>query len=189
MIKNSTRHNRLVDSSPVPYVEGGNEIRFSLKSTGNAFEMGSFNPVPFVDCVACRALPAGIVWFDHNDGNARFLSFVFNEHPKLAERPGVVNIPVAFPDSCPHPDAIEILNGDGGRDVSGFPGDLLRYGMVVDSGESAFFAGKLLQMSLCGFRSGRLQPGTEISVVLPRLADLIVGIIFLGENNGYNNQK
>ncbi len=45
MIKNSTRYNRLVDSNPVSDVDGSDEIRFSLKATGNASKPGSFRPV------------------------------------------------------------------------------------------------------------------------------------------------
>ena len=49
MTKNSTRYNRLVDSSPVPDVDGSDEICLSLKPTGNASKSGSFRPVSFVN--------------------------------------------------------------------------------------------------------------------------------------------
>ena len=45
MVKNITRCNRLADSSPVPDVDGSDEIRFSLKATGNVSKPGSFRPV------------------------------------------------------------------------------------------------------------------------------------------------
>jgi len=54
--RNSLCHNGLDDSSPVPDVEGCYEISFSLKTTGNAFESGSFRPV-LPDKVALSPYP------------------------------------------------------------------------------------------------------------------------------------
>ena len=79
MTKNSTRYNRLADCSPVPDVEGCDEIRFSLNTAGNASEMGSFWPVAFADRMAIRAFPAGVMRINSDDGNARFPCLVFNE--------------------------------------------------------------------------------------------------------------
>ena len=70
MIKNSTRHNRLADSSPVPDVEGSDDIGFSLNTTGNASETGSFRPVLLICCVTIGAFPAGVVGIYNDDGNA-----------------------------------------------------------------------------------------------------------------------
>ena len=81
MIKNSARCNRLVDGSPVPDVEGSDEICLSLKTTGNTSEMRSFRPVPFVDDMAYLAFPAGVVWINGNDGDACFPCLVFYERP------------------------------------------------------------------------------------------------------------
>ena len=112
MIKNSTRYNRLADGSPVPDVEGSDEICLSLKTTGNTSEMRSFRPVPFVDDMAYLAFPAGVAGINSNDGNACFPGFVFNESPELVKRPRTVDIPVAFPSGCPHPNATEVLHGN-----------------------------------------------------------------------------
>ena len=79
MIKNSTRYNRLVDSSPVPDVDGSDVIRFSLKSTGNASKSGSFRSVLPSYGIAIGAFPAGVVCIDHDDGNACFPCLVFYE--------------------------------------------------------------------------------------------------------------
>ena len=87
MIKNSTRYNRLADSSPVPDVEGSDKVRLSLKTTGNAPEERSFRSVFPVDRMAFRAFPTRVTRVNHNDRNARFLSLVFNERPELVERP------------------------------------------------------------------------------------------------------
>ena len=87
MIKNSARCNRLVDSSPVPDVEGGDIIGFSFETAGNAFEERSFRSVPPIDRMAFGAFPARVMRIYHNNGNAHFLSFVFNERPELIERP------------------------------------------------------------------------------------------------------
>ena len=103
MIKNSTRHSRLVDGSPVPDVEGCNEISLSLKPTGNASELGSFRPVTFVDGMAYGAFNAGVAWIHNDDGDACLRCLVFYERPELVERPRVVDVPVAFPNGCPHP--------------------------------------------------------------------------------------
>jgi len=54
--RNSLCHNGLDDSSPVSDVEGCYEISFSLKTTGNAFESGSFRPV-LPDKVALSPYP------------------------------------------------------------------------------------------------------------------------------------
>ena len=70
MIKNSTRYNRLVDSSPVPDVDGSDEIRFSLKATGNASKPGSFRPVLSSYGMAIGAFPAGVMWIDHDGWNS-----------------------------------------------------------------------------------------------------------------------
>ena len=70
MVKNITRYNRLVDSSPVPDVDGSDEIRFSLKATGNASKLGSFRTVLPIYDMAIGAFPAGVVWIDHDHGNA-----------------------------------------------------------------------------------------------------------------------
>ncbi len=87
MIKNSTRHNRLVDGSPVPDVEGCNEVCLSLKPTGNASELGSFRPVTFVYGMAYGTFHAGVAWI-HNDNRDACLScLVFDERPELVERP------------------------------------------------------------------------------------------------------
>ena len=79
MIKNSTRYNRLFDSSPVSDVERCNEIRFSLKDTGNASKPGSFRPVLPSYGMAIGEFPAGVVWIDHDDGNSCFPFLVFYE--------------------------------------------------------------------------------------------------------------
>ena len=64
MIKNSTRHNRLADGSPVPDVEVSDEIRLALKATGNAPEKGSLRPVFPVNGMVFRAFPAGVMGID-----------------------------------------------------------------------------------------------------------------------------
>ena len=87
MIKNSTRHNRLADGSPVPDVEGSNVISFTLKSTGNASKLRSFGSVFPVNGMAFRTFPAGVMGIDCDDWNARFPCLVFNERPDLMERP------------------------------------------------------------------------------------------------------
>ena len=81
MIKNSTRHNRLVDGSPVPDVEGSDEICLSLKTTGNTFKTRSFRPVIPAYGMAMGAFPAGVVWINGNDGDACFPCLVFYERP------------------------------------------------------------------------------------------------------------
>jgi len=83
MIENSLRHNGLIDSSPVPDVEGCNKISFSFKTTGNAFEMGSFRSVLPVRVITFLAFPACVMWFDHDNGNARLSRLVLNERPEL----------------------------------------------------------------------------------------------------------
>ena len=103
MIKNSTRHSRLVDGSPVPDVEGCNEISLSLKPTGNASELGSFRPVPFVYGMAFWAFHAGAAWIHNYDMDAYLCCLVFDERPELVERPRVVDVPVALPNGFPHP--------------------------------------------------------------------------------------
>ena len=79
MIKNTTRHNRLADCSPVPDVEGSDEIGFSLNTTGNASEMGSFRPVLLAYGMAIGAFPACVTGINSDNGNARFPCLVFNE--------------------------------------------------------------------------------------------------------------
>ena len=111
MTKNSTRHNGLADSSPVPDVEGSDKVRLSLKTTGNAPEEGSLRPVFPVGGMAFRAFPARVMWIDCDYEDAHFLSLVFNERPELVERLRVVDVPAAYPNSCPHPYAFEILDG------------------------------------------------------------------------------
>ena len=149
MIKNSTRYNRLVDSSPVPDVDGSDEIRFSLKATGNASKPGSFRPVLSSYGMAIGAFPAGVVWIDHDDGNACFPCLVFYERPELVERPRIVDVPVAFPNSCPHPDSTEVFNGNCGGGAFSFMYDLTGYYMVGIPDESALLPGELLQMTFC----------------------------------------
>ena len=112
MIKNSTRYNRLADGSPVPDVEGCDEICLSLKTTGNASEMGSFWPVPLIRGMANGALPAGVMRINRNDWNTRFPCLVFYERPELVERPRIMDVPVALPNGCPHPYAAEVFNGN-----------------------------------------------------------------------------
>ena len=87
MIKNSTRCNRLADGSPVPDVEGSDEIRLTLKTTGNASEKRLFRSVFPVDGMAVWAFPAGVMGIDCDEWNARFPSLVFDERPDLVERP------------------------------------------------------------------------------------------------------
>ena len=111
MTKNSTRHNGLADSSPVPDVVESNEISFSPKSTGYASEERSLRPVFPVGGMAFRAFPVRVMWIDCDYEDAHFLSLVFNERPELVERPRVVDVPAAFPNGCPHPYAFEILDG------------------------------------------------------------------------------
>ena len=182
MIKNSTRYNRLADSSPVPDVEGCNEISFSLKTTGNASKPGSFWPVFPAYGMAIGTFPAAVAWIHRDDGNAHFFCLVFDELSKLVESPRIVDVPVAFPNGCPRPYAAEVFNGNRRRGAFGFLNDLLRYHMVGVPGEPALLPGELVQMSPCRFPtlvvvSNRLQPGTEIGIVFPDLVDLITGIV------------
>ena len=185
MIKNSTRYNRLADSSPVPDVEGCNEISFSLKTTGNASKPGSFWPVFPAYGMAIGTFPAAVAWIHRDDGNAHFFCLVFDELSKLVESPRIVDVPVAFPNGCPRPYAAEVFNGNRRRGAFGFLNDLLRYHMVGVPGEPALLPGELVQMSPCRFPtlvvvSNRLQPGTEIGIVFPDLVDLITGIVLPG---------
>jgi hypothetical protein len=96
MIENSLRHNGLADSSPVTDVEGCYEISFPLKTTGNAFEMGSFRSASLIYEMAPGAFPACVIWFDHDNGNARLSRLVLNERPELMKGPGIMDIPVTF---------------------------------------------------------------------------------------------
>ena len=130
MIRNIARHNRLADSSPVPDVEGSDEIGFSINTTGNASKMGSFRPVLLICCVTIGAFPAGGVRADHDDGNAHFPCPVLHEQPDLVERPRIMDVPVAFPNGCPHPNSTEVFNGNCGGGAFGFMHDLTGYYMV-----------------------------------------------------------
>ena len=130
MIKNSTRYNRLVDSGPVPDVDRSDEIRFSLKATGNAPETGTFWSVYFVDDMANGTFPAGTMWIDHDDWNPCFPCLVFYERPELVKRTRIVDVHVSFPNGCPHPYAFEILDSNCGGGAFGFMHDLTGYYMV-----------------------------------------------------------
>ena len=96
MTENSLRHDGLADSSPVPDVERCYEISFSLKTTENTFESGSFRSVLPVRVMTFRAFPACVMWFDHDNGNARLSRLVLNERPELMKGPGIMDIPVTF---------------------------------------------------------------------------------------------
>ena len=111
MIKNSTRNNRLFDGSPVPDVEGCNEVCLSLKPTGNASEPGSFRPVTFVYGMAYGTFHARVACIHNDNGDAWLSCLVFDERPELVERPRVVDVPVAFPNGCPHPYAFLVFEG------------------------------------------------------------------------------
>ena len=88
MIKNSTRYNRLVDSNPVSDVDGSDEIRFSLKATGNVSKPGSFRPVlssygmaiaeevPLASCT----ISLDITWLVFLATDREFKSSFTNEH-------------------------------------------------------------------------------------------------------------
>ena len=114
LIKNSTRHNRLADSSPVPDVEGCDKICLSLNTTGNASEMGSFRPVLLAYGMAMGAFPAGVAWIYNDDRNAPFPCLVFYERPDLVERPRIVDTPVH--DSLEENLVVQLL-------FKGYPGD------------------------------------------------------------------
>ena len=101
MIKNRTRRNRLIDRSPDPDVDGSDEIRFFLKTTGNASKPGSFRPVLSSYGMAIGAFPAGVIWIDHDDGNPCFPCLVFYERPELVKWPRVVDVHISFPNGCP----------------------------------------------------------------------------------------
>ena len=151
MIKNSTRHNGLIDCGPVPDVEGGDEICLSLQTTGNTFEMGPFRSVSLINGMAFRAFPASIMGIDCNKGNARFLRLVFYERPELMESPRVVDISIALPNGCPHPYVFEVFDGYSGRGAFGFLNDPFRYYMVCISDKPALFSRELLQMAFSRF--------------------------------------
>ncbi len=108
MIKNNLRYNRLADGNPVPYVEGSDGACFTLRTTGDASENGSFRSIAFVYSMAIGLLPVGVMWINYNDGNARFLYLVLYKQPDLEERPRIVDVPVAIPNSCPHPYAFKV---------------------------------------------------------------------------------
>ena len=146
MIENNTRYNRLVDSSPVPDIEGCNEIRFTLKTTGNTSKKRSFCPVPSVNEMTLGAFSASIFWVYNGHWNAGFPSLVLNEGTELMECPGVVDVPIAFPNGCPHPYAFEALDGYGGQGAFGVLYNLFRYDMVRIPGEPALFSGEFLKM-------------------------------------------
>lgn len=184
MTKNSTRHNRLVDISPVPDVEGSDKICLTLKTTGYTSEERSFRSVPSIDRMAFRAFPARVTWIDNNHWNARFLSFVFYELTELVERPRVVDISIAPPNGCPHPYAFEVLDGYSERGAFGFLNDLLRYDMVGISRKPALLSGELLQMAFSRFSSSRLQSGSQACIVFPDFIDPIPGIVLTRGING-----
>ena len=87
MIENNLRHNRLADGSPVPDVEGSDEVCFSLETTGNASKPGSFRPVFPAYGMAIGTFPAAVARIHRDDGNAHFFCLVFDERPELVERP------------------------------------------------------------------------------------------------------
>ena len=144
MIKNSTRHNRLVDGSPVPDVEGCNEVCLSLKPTGNASELGSFRPVPLVYGMACWAFHDSVACIHNDNGDACLSCLVFDERPELVERPRVVDVPVAFPNGCPHPYAFYVFEGNDRRGVLSCLQDLSGYDVVGIPGEPALLLGEFL---------------------------------------------
>lgn len=100
MIKNSTRYNRLVDDCPVPDVEGGDGIRFTLKTTGNTSEFRTFRPVSLIDGMTDGAFPACVFWIDNDNRDARFLGLVFNKRPELVESPRRMDIAVLLSNLC-----------------------------------------------------------------------------------------
>ena len=177
MTKNSTRHNGLVDGSPVLDVKRGDKISFSLETTGNASKLGSFRPVLLAYGVANGAFPAGIPWFNNDNWNPSFLRLILYEGPELTESPRIMDILIAFPNSCPHPYATEVLNGNCGRGAFGFLNDFLRYYMVDIPDKAALPPRKLLQMTFRRPSPDGLKSGAKVSIVLPDIIDFVPRII------------
>ena len=82
-------------------------------------------------------------------GMPTFFCPVFYEWLELVERPRAVDVHVASPNGCPHPYALELLHGSGGRVAFGFMHDLTGYYMAGIPCESALLPGELLQMTFC----------------------------------------
>ena len=104
--------------------------------------MGSFRPVLLAYGVAIGAFPAGVAWIHNDDGDAHPFCLVFDERPELIKRPRVVDVPVALPNGCPHPDFTEVFNGNCGRGAFCCLNDLLRYYMVGVPGKPALRKGE-----------------------------------------------
>ncbi len=156
MIKNSTRYNRMVDSTHVPDIEGCDEIRFSIKTAENTFEPGLFRPVLPAYGMAFGAFPVGVMRINGYDGNANFPCLVFYKLPEMVESPRIMDVPVAFPNGHPHPNSIEVFNGNRRGGAFGFLNNLLGYHKVGIHGEPALLPGEFLQMVFCGSGSHSL---------------------------------
>ena len=136
MIKNNLRYNRLADGSPVPHVAGSDEARFTLRTTGDASENGSFRSIAFVYSMAIGAFPAGVMWINYNDGNAQ--SFTLYSINNLIRRkdhelwmyllPFLMVVLILMPS--------RFFDGNCGGDAFGFMNNLLRHQVCkIQNGE------------------------------------------------------
>lgn len=105
----------------------------------DAQEIVPTRPVPFVDGLAARALPACVARVDCDERNAAKLRFVRNESAKLVERPSVMRAPLRPANRYPIADALEVFEGNTACGAFGLAHDRLR-DAVIDGGNEALLA-------------------------------------------------
>jgi hypothetical protein len=173
-----TRYDRLVDESPAPYIHGGVFVRERNVPAGLTDELGLGAPIRLLAMPATRASLRGVARIDQREGYTGEPGFVFNEAPKLPERPLTVSRTLRPSNRGPRADALKVFETDTPIGFGGFGYQPFRDSVVGVALHASLTPGELLQMSLGALRPGSLQLGTDALVTPARLLGLLRRVRF-----------
>ena len=170
------RHYKAPDGQcPLPDVDRRVVVGWRSNATADALEFIPARPVPFVDQVTARTLPARVAWIDQIDRNSPQARLVLNQAAQFVEAPVVQSSPLAPVGLDPIPDAFEVFEGNRASAAFGVENDCFAQNVVCVALETRLLAGSAPERTLRGTGADLLQGAAAGVLAAAHVVDLRAG--------------
>ena len=170
------RHYNAPDGQcPLPDVDRRVVVGWRSNATADALEFIPARPVPFVDQVTARTLPARVAWIDQIDRNSPQARLVLNQAAQFVEAPVVQSSPLAPVGLDPIPDAFEVFEGNRASAAFGVENDCFAQNVVCVALETRLLARSAPERTLRGTGADLLQGAAAGVLAAAHVVDLRAG--------------
>ncbi len=171
-----THRIRRVDCRPAD-VNGSDAVCRTSEPAGQTAERIPFWPVVLVNQTALRARSGGVAGINKDNQNSSQLSLVFDKGSKLVEAPSAHRAALRLSSRCAcQADALEVFEGYSASAALSLPHDALADSMIEVAGHPPLLLAALLEPSLGGLGSLRLEPTTHPVIAVPETLECGTGV-------------